>query len=138
MTRLADAQFVLLTTFRKDGTAVPTPVWAVPLDGALLDGAQLDGAQLDGVLGVWTPAGSGKVRRIRRSGAVTLAECDRRGVPLGDAVPGTAALLDDAGTRCVRDAVRRKYGLLGRVLTTLTALRRHRGGAIGVGITLDP
>ena len=64
---LAQKQFVLLTTFRRDGRAVPTPVWIVPLD--------------DG-LGIWTPGSSGKVKRIRRSGAVTLAPCDRRGTPL--------------------------------------------------------
>jgi PPOX class probable F420-dependent enzyme len=122
MTMLADAQFVQLTTFRRDGTAVPTAVWVAPVDGAL---------------GVWTPASSGKVKRIRRSGAVTLAECDRRGTPLGAAVPGTATLLDAAGTRRVRDAVRRKYGLLGRVLTTISELRRRHGGAIGVSIVLD-
>ncbi|WP_300013942.1 PPOX class F420-dependent oxidoreductase [Pseudonocardia sp.] len=123
MTPLADAQFVLLTTFRRDGTGVPTPVWVVPVDGAL---------------GVWTPASSGKIKRIRRSSAVTLAECDRRGTPLGPAVPGTATVLDAAGTRRVRDAVRRKYGLLGRVLTTISGLRRRHGGATGVAITLDP
>lgn len=69
---LADAQFVALTTFRRDGRAVPTPVWVVPFDGGL---------------GVWTPGSSGKVKRIRRDGAVTLAPCTRGGTPQGDAVP---------------------------------------------------
>lgn len=117
---LADEQFVLLTTFRRDGRAVPTPVWVVPLDGGL---------------GIWTPGSSGKVKRIRRSGAVTLAPCDRRGTPLGDAVPGTARLLDEAGTRRVRAAVRTKYGLLGRVLTTVERLRRRPPGPVGIAVT---
>lgn len=117
---LADEQFVLLTTFRRDGRAVPTPVWVVPLDGGL---------------GIWTPGSSGKVKRIRRSGAVTLAPCDRRGTPLGDAVPGTARLLDEAGTRRVRTAVRTKYGLLGRVLTTVERLRRRPPGPVGIAVT---
>ncbi len=116
---LADEQFVLLTTFRRDGRAVPTPVWVVPLDGGL---------------GIWTPGSSGKVKRIRRSGAVTLAPCDRRGTPLGDAVPGTARLLDEAGTRRVRAAVRTKYGLLGRVLTTVERLRRRSPGPVGIAV----
>lgn len=118
---LAAAQFVQLTTFRRDGTGVPTAVWVVPLDG--------------GELGVWTPAGSGKVKRVRRSGEVTLAACDRRGTPGGAAVPGTARLLDEAGTRLVRDAVRRKYGLLGRVLTAIS--QRRGAGPVGIAITLD-
>ncbi len=118
---LADAQFVLLTTFRRDGRPVPTAVWAVPLDGGL---------------GVWTPGASGKVKRIRRDGSVTLAPCDRRGTPSGEPVPGTARILDAAGTRRVRDAVRRKYGVLGWVLTTISGLRR-RGpdAATGLHIT---
>lgn len=119
MTPLADAQFVQLTTFRRDGTAVPTPVWVAPFDGALA---------------VWAAASSGKVRRIRRNGAVTVAECDRRGAPLGEPVAGTAVLLDAAGSRRVRGAVRRKYGLLGLLLTTLLPLRGR--GEAGVSITL--
>lgn len=119
---LAQAQFVLLTTFRRDGRAVPTPVWAVPLDGGL---------------GVWTPGASGKVKRIRRDGAVTLAPCDRRGTPSGEAVPGTARVLDAAGTRRVRDAVRRKYRVLGWVLTAMSSRRRRGGeGPVGLAITL--
>lgn len=119
---LAGTQFVLLTTFRRDGRAVPTPVWVVPFDGGL---------------GIWTPGSSGKVKRIRRSAAVTLAPCDRGGTPLGDAVPGTARLLDEAGTRRVRDAVLRKYGLLGRVLTTVSSLRRRPPGPVGIAVVLD-
>jgi len=120
MTSLADARFVQLTTFRRDGTGVPTPVWVVPLEG--------------GELGVWTMAGTGKVKRARRSGEVTLAVCDRRGTVDGPTVPGTARLLDDAGLRAVRDAVRRKYGLLGRILTTVT--RRRGSGPAALAITL--
>ncbi len=119
---LGDAQFVLLTTFRRDGTGVPTPVWVAPVE--------------DG-LGVWTPGGSGKVKRIRRDGAVTLAACDRRGRPIGEAVPGRARILDAAGTARVRAAVRRKYGLLGKVLTTISALRRQQPGPVGIAITLE-
>lgn len=122
MSPLADAQFVLLTTFRRDGTAVPTPVWVAPLDGALA---------------VWTAASTGKVTRIRRNGSVTVAECDRRGEPLSEPVPGTAVLLDAAGSRRVRGAVRRKYGLLGLLLTTLIPLRSRGRGEAGVSITLD-
>lgn len=120
---LGDAQFVLLTTFRKDGTGVPTAVWVVPL--------------ADG-LGVWTPDSSGKVKRIRRDGAVTVAACTRTGEPLGPAVPGRATLLDAAGTAEVRRGLRRKYGLVGKALTTLNGLRKSYGTPVGVAITLDP
>ncbi|MEV5447304.1 PPOX class F420-dependent oxidoreductase, partial [Streptomyces sp. NPDC052644] len=59
--RLAAEKYVLLTTFRKDGRAVSTPVWAV---------------RDDDTLAVWTVADSGKVKRIRRDGTVTVAPCD--------------------------------------------------------------
>jgi uncharacterized protein len=122
VTDLADAQFVLLTTFRKDGRAVPTAVWVAPVP--------------DG-LGVWTPAGSGKVKRIRRDGTVTLAECDRRGNPTGPSVDGKARVLDAEGTARVRAAVRQKYGLLGKALTTISRLRRGAAGAVGIAITVS-
>jgi hypothetical protein len=120
--QLADAQFVSLTTFRKDGTAVPTAVWVA----AVPDG-----------LGVWTVADSGKVKRIRRDGTVTVAVCDLRGTPTGPAVPAHARVLDADGTARVRTAVRRKYKLLGRVLTILSSLRRGDAGSVGIAITLD-
>ena len=116
---LAGTRFVLLTTFRRDGRAVGTPVWVARLDGP-------DGPGL----GVWTPGSSGKVKRIRRDPSVTLAPCDRRGTPLGEPVPGTARVLDAEGTRRVRTAVRHKYGLLGLAGTTVTSR-----GAVGLQIT---
>jgi PPOX class probable F420-dependent enzyme len=119
---LADARFLLLTTFRRDGTAVPTPVWAAPI--------------ADG-LGVWTGADSGKLKRIRRDARVTLAECDRRGTPTGPAVAGRARVLDDAGTARVLAAVRSKYGLLGRLLIALSRLRHGRSGRAGLAITVE-
>ncbi len=126
MTPLAVAQFVLLTTFRADGTGVSTPVWVVSLDGELA---------------VWTPGSSGKVKRIRRNAGVTLAPCDRRGAPLGDPVRGTARLLGESDTRRVRALIRRKYGVLGHILPAvlpmLSGVRRGDGGPVGVSITLD-
>lgn len=120
--QLADAQFVSLTTFRKDGTGVPTAVWVA----AVPDG-----------LGVWTGADSGKVKRIRRDAAVTLAVCDRAGAVSGPAVPAHARILDADGTARVRTAVRRKYGLLGKLLTTMSSLRPGGAGSAGIAITLD-
>ncbi|MFD5621979.1 PPOX class F420-dependent oxidoreductase [Streptomyces yangpuensis] len=93
---LGSARYVSLTTFRKDGTPVATPVWAVA-DG--------------GELYVWTRSDSWKVKRIRNDGRVTVAPCDVRGrveegVP---AVEGQARLLDEEGLRRVRRLMSRKY-----------------------------
>ena len=123
MSDLAQKQYLLLTTFRRDGTPVATPVWVAPT--------------ADGRIGIWTVTDSGKVKRIRRSGAVEVAECDRRGAPLGAAVPGTAEILDAEGTRAVRRAVARKYGVLGRVLVGSSRLFRGDKGSTGLAVAVQ-
>ncbi|MEH0842504.1 PPOX class F420-dependent oxidoreductase [Micromonospora sp. CPCC 205711] len=120
--RLAAEKYVLLTTFRKDGRAVPTPVWAVR-DGD--------------TLAVWTAADSGKVKRIRRDGAVTVAPCDVRGRPHGGAVPGHAVLTGPEESRRVRDLIKRKYRLLGRLSLLGSRLRRGERGTIGIRVSLQ-
>ncbi|MER7455438.1 PPOX class F420-dependent oxidoreductase [Micromonospora sp. NPDC126480] len=119
--RLAAEKYILLTTFRKDGRAVATPVWAVR-DGD--------------ALAVWTVADSGKVKRIRRSGDVTVAPCDVRGRPHGAAVPGHATLSDGPGTRRVRALIKEKYRLLGRLTLLGSRLRRGEQGTVGIRVTL--
>jgi len=118
---ITGAKYVLLTTFKRDGSAVPTPVWAADDDGALL---------------IWTPRESGKVKRIRRSGRVTVAPCTMRGKPTGATVEATAALLDAAGTARVQQEIGRKYGWLGRVLVNRAARRGGVHASIGIRVDL--
>ena len=61
---LSGASFVSLTTFRRTGAGVSTPVW-IARDG-------------DDLI-VTTPRRSGKVKRLRNDSRVTLVPCDRRG-----------------------------------------------------------
>ncbi|MDT7721737.1 MAG: uncharacterized protein QOE94_2748, partial [Mycobacterium sp.] len=63
---VAKAQYVLLTTFTKDGRPKSTPIWAANDGNRLL---------------VITQAKSWKVKRIRNTPRVTLAICDMRGNP---------------------------------------------------------
>jgi uncharacterized protein len=82
---LGDEHFVSLTTFRKSGVAVSTPVW-IARDGDSLV--------------VTTPAGSGKVKRLRNNSRVQLQPCGR----MGKVVEGThpieahARIMDDPAT----------------------------------------
>ncbi|WP_137872480.1 PPOX class F420-dependent oxidoreductase [Rhodococcus sp. Q] len=117
---VAAAKYVLLTTFRKDGTPVSTPLWAA-----------LDGDRLL----MWTVTDSWKVKRIRRNPRVTVAACDVRGNPKGPAVEATAEILDDAGTDRARDAIAKRYGLLGWITMKGSLLRRGRSGTIGLAVT---
>jgi PPOX class probable F420-dependent enzyme len=74
-------KYLSLTSFRRDGTGVATPVWFVEADGRLL---------------VETDAASYKVRRIRRDPRVTIAPCTATGRLRGIPVPARAELLPDA------------------------------------------
>jgi PPOX class probable F420-dependent enzyme len=67
---------VLVTTYRKDGRAVPTPVWVVR-DG-------------DGIA-IWTASDSGKVKRVRRDGAVLVGPCTAGGKLTGAESPSRPA-----------------------------------------------
>lgn len=116
---LAEAKYLLLTTFRRDGTAVPTPVWVVA-DGDLLY--------------AWSAADAGKVKRIRRDGSVLLAACDFRGNTDGPSQPGKARLMDGDGTERVRTLIKRKYGITGRLTLLGSLVRRGKSGTIGIEI----
>src|SRR5262245_61871130 len=99
LAELRTEKYILLTTFREDGRAVPTPVWVVP-----------DGEEK---LAVWTSVDSGKIKRIRLNGRVTLAPCTFRGVPTGEPVEAFARLGDHKDTERVRRSIGRKYGVTG-------------------------
>lgn len=103
---ITDETYVLLTTFRKNGDGVPTPVWIVALP--------------DGRCGFTTEVGSGKVKRIRNNPKVTLQPCDMRGkVREGsEIVHATAEVLVGADAHVVRDAIRAKH----KVMTTMMGL----------------
>ncbi|MEV1288416.1 PPOX class F420-dependent oxidoreductase [Micromonospora sp. NPDC049679] len=120
--RLGAEKYVLLTTFRKDGRAVATPVWVVR-DGD--------------ALAVWSAADAGKVKRIRNIDAVTLAPCDFRGNQHADPVPAHASISDAAGSAHVRDLLKQKYGVAGRLTLLGSRLRRGDDGTVGIRIVLD-
>lgn len=121
LTRLAAEKYVLVTTFRRDGSTVGTPVWVVR-DG--------------NALGVWTVADSGKVKRIRNRADVLVGPCDVRGKPTGEQVPGTAELCSAEDTAAYRTLLRSKYGVLGSLTLLGSRLRRGDAGTVGIRITL--
>lgn len=120
---LRRGKYLSVTTYKRDGTAVPTPVWYALADGEVV---------------FWTGAGSGKVKRIRNDGRVQVAVCNVRGriAPGADTFTGTARLLDEAGKNAARRVLARKY-----LLVRLTELGRKlmrkgpRPDQVGVAIT---
>lgn len=120
--RLSTGKYLLVTTYRRNGNAVPTPVWVVR-DGD--------------ALGIWTAADTGKVKRIRSDPKVSLTACDSRGKPSGPTVQGRAEILDEADSERYRAAIARKYRLAGRMVLLGSQIRRGRKGTLSIRITLD-
>ncbi|GKQ34998.1 PPOX class F420-dependent oxidoreductase [Streptomyces sp. A012304] len=118
---LAAGKYLLITSYRKDGTPVATPVWVVR-DGD--------------ALGVWTISDSWKVKRIRARADVLVGPCDLRGRPTGKQIPATAEICDAATTARYRTLIARKYGIVGRLSLLGSRLRRGLGGTVGLRITL--
>ncbi|OBA64069.1 PPOX class F420-dependent enzyme [Mycobacterium sp. 1100029.7] len=114
---LATSQYILLTTFTKDGRPKPTPIWTAPDGDRLL---------------VITQANSWKVKRIRNTPRVTLATCTMRGRPTSEAVEGTAALLDTSQTGTVYDAIGKRYGIVGTVFNFFSKLRGGMENNVGL------
>jgi len=109
---IADEKYVSLTTFRRNGEAVSSPVWIAPL--------------ADGTAGFTTGATSGKVKRIRNNPAVTLGPCDARGrVPDGTVtVTATASVLTGADAAPIQRAIKAKYGLMVTLIHAMGAIRQ--------------
>ena len=114
---LAKAQYILLTTFTKDGRPKPVPIWAAADGDRLL---------------VITEAKSWKVKRIRNTPRVQLAICDMRGRPKSEAIDGTAAILDNAQTPAVYDAIGKRYGIIGKVFNLFSKLRGGMENNVGL------
>ena len=91
-------KYINLTTFRKTGVAVTTPVWF---------------AQEDERLVMTTDSSAGKLKRIRNNPRVEIAPSDMRGKPLGDAkaVQAQARILQGEEASTAEKLLKKKYGL---------------------------
>jgi PPOX class probable F420-dependent enzyme len=93
--RLADERFVSLSTFRKSGDEVATPVW-IARDG-------------DDLL-VTTPDDTGKVKRLRNSPRVRLSPSSRMGKVADDAARVDAVATIEPETPRLTRIFSKKYG----------------------------
>jgi PPOX class probable F420-dependent enzyme len=94
----------LLVTYRRDGTPVPTPVWAAVADGRLY---------------VRSERASGKVKRLRNDARLLVAPCTVRGEPLGAPLEARAKVLAPEQEVRAERALAQRYGF-GRALFELT------------------
>jgi PPOX class probable F420-dependent enzyme len=108
---LKRGQFINLTTFRKNGQAVATPVWFVWHEDRLY---------------VFTQQQSGKAKRIRANGKALIAPSDVRGNPLGEFVPARGRVLrDEEKIKQVNRLFDEKYGIQRKLIGLMS---RFRGG----------
>jgi PPOX class probable F420-dependent enzyme len=87
-------KYVCLSTFRKSGVAVVTPVWF---------------AERDEKLYVKTRIESGKSKRIRNNPSVRVAPCTIRGKITGPEFSGKARILPREQSGSAKEAINRKY-----------------------------
>ena len=126
-----DEKYVLLTTFKRDGTPVATPVWCTPLG--------------TDEFGFWTSSGSGKAKRLAHTPRVTVQACDMKGKPNdgSEQIDATARLVTGDDLEQIRRQIVAKYGFITKVTKVLAALggiiKRNRipYGDRGVVVTLN-
>ena len=119
-------RYLSITSYKRDGQGVATPVWFVGRDGKLL---------------VETDAASGKVKRIRRNPQVRVAACTASGRLRGTQVPAMAEIIPDSEIGAVERLIADKYRfdmIIFRPLRFVQArlhLGRSRTGPVILSIT---
>jgi PPOX class probable F420-dependent enzyme len=96
---IADERYVAFTTYRKDGSAVTTPVWINPAS--------------DGRIAFTTSMGTGKTKRLKNNPRVVVQPCNFRGVvKSGSAAVGGTAEMVQSGPLFdeVQRSSKSKYG----------------------------
>jgi uncharacterized protein len=106
------ADTVLLTTRRRDGRMVNTPV-NVAIDA-------------EGRGYFRTDAGSGKAKRLANFPGVRLAPCTRRGRPQGSDQPALATRLRGADASVAAELLAKRFPIVQGWLVPLTDRLRHR------------
>lgn len=129
---LADEKYMSLTTYRKTGTPVATPVWVVDLG--------------DDKIGFYTSSGSGKAKRLAHTSKVVVQASDARGrvTPGTEPIDATAEVVTGDQLSEITAKITAKYGFF----TKITKLLGTIGGIIkrnripyadrGVVVSLPP
>ena len=107
------ARCVALTTYKKDGVPVTTPMWVAVDGNRILTTSDFD---------AW------KLTRIARDPRVRLAPCTIRGRVTGEFVDGRARVLSDSETEAAIAGKKRRYAMF-RVMV------RIRKPQVGIEIT---
>lgn len=123
-------KYLSVTTFKRDGTPVATPVWFVQ-----------DGARLL----IETDSTSGKVKRIRHNPEVLVAPCTASGKLRGDQVAAGAEILGEEAVARMRQLAAEKYRIdrifvlpVFRAVQALSHKGSSHGTSVVVAFTVHP
>lgn len=104
--------FIQLTTYRKNGEGVPTPVGFTPHERRLY---------------ISTPGTAFKLKRLRQNTRVTLAPCTFNGKKiLGESIEGQARILAPEERAIAERAFIRRYGMIYRVTLAVQNMRNKQ------------
>jgi PPOX class probable F420-dependent enzyme len=105
---ILSAQYVALTTYRRDGTPVTTPVWAAAEGESLY---------------LFSNAKAGKVKRLRNSSRAAIAPCTAIGKVTGAQLPAEAFNLASDQMPKVWKLLTKKYGMAARLFVAYDRMR---------------
>ena len=124
---LGKEQCIDLTTFRKTGEVVTTPVWF---------------AQCLGTIYVETHADAGKLKCLRHTARVKLAPCTYSRKVTGSVIEGNARILTEPQeSRAASADLAKKYGLMCSIFHFVRNVRRklqRKAKVEVVYITIEP
>lgn len=116
---LGDARFISLTTYRRTGEAVATPVLFV-----------IDGERLL----VRTAHDAGKLKRLAHTSRVEVAPCDQRNRVLGSVIAGEARVLGPDAIAPALAKLHARYRIAGPLFTRFRHLRGKRDVVIEIDL----
>jgi uncharacterized protein len=116
-------KYATLVTFRRNGEAMPSPVWF--------------GLDDRGHAYIHTMHDAGKVKRIRNDGRALIVAANTRGKPLGKPMRGTARIVPEHEWPHAEAALAAAYGT-GRKLYTRVFGGERNFQALGAYIEVSP
>ncbi len=119
LAQFASRKYLSLETYKKDGTAVATPVWF---------------AQEGTVFYVYSLANAWKVKRIRNNPRARIAPCDIRGNIKGDWVDAEARILDQAEAEKPQRLLDKKYGWQKMIGNLMSKLRKRERTTMAIQV----
>lgn len=117
LSEFAGEKYVNLATYRKNGTAVYTPVWFAE-----------EGDQLY----IYSLANAGKVKRIRNNPRIKIAPCDVRGKVKGKWVEAEARIVEASESEHGHKLLNKKYGMLKSIGDFFSKLRKRERTVIAI------